>query len=110
MSEHNNRGERNWKIYADKSDRCAYCHLKGHWKKDYLALKGKLMHVKSEHKPVLVVSSVQTDEFDVYIDTLQKLEKSVALCNDGDVGYAPFITEGYVSLIGSTDKVPIKNL
>ncbi len=39
LSEHN-RGERNWKSYADKSDRCAYCHLKGHWKKDCLALKG----------------------------------------------------------------------
>ncbi len=49
------------------------------------------MRVKSEHKPVLVVSSVQTDESDVPIDTLQKSEKSVAFCNDGDVGYAPFI-------------------
>ncbi len=109
LSEHN-RGERNWKSYADKSDRCAYCHLKGHWKKDCLALKGKLMRVKFEHKPVLVVSSVQTDESDGYTDSLQKLEKSVALCNDGDVGYAPFITEGYVSLIGSTEKVPIRIL
>ncbi len=110
LSEHYNRGERSWKSDADKSDRCAYCHLKGHWKKDCLALKGKLMRVKSEHKPVLVVSSVQTDESDVPIDTLQKSEKSVAFCNDGDVGYAPFITEGYVSLLGSTDKVPIRIL
>ncbi len=76
LSEHHNRGERNWKSYADKSDCCAYCHLKGHWKKDCLALKGKLMRVKSEHKSVLVVSSVQIDESDVPIDTLQKLEKS----------------------------------
>ncbi len=68
------------------------------------------MRVKFEHKPVLVVSSVQTDESDGYTDSLQKLEKSVALCNDGDVGYAPFITEGYVSLIGSTEKVPIRIL
>ncbi len=109
LSEHN-RGERNWKSCADKSDRCAYCHLKGHWKKDCLALKEKLMRVKFEHKPVLVVSSVQTDESDGYTDSSQKLEKSVALCNDGDVGYAPFITEGYVSLIGSTEKVPIRIL
>ncbi|KAG1926323.1 thy-1 membrane glycoprotein [Pimephales promelas] len=32
------------------------------------------------------------------------LEKPVVLCSVGDEGYAPFITEGFVSLLGSTEK------
>lgn len=104
------KSERNFKSYADKNDRCAYCHLKGHWKKDCLALKGKLMRVKPEPKPALAISSVQTDNNSDCFDILQNLEKPVVPCNVGDVGYAPFITKGYVSLLGSTEKVPIKIL
>lgn len=34
----------------------------------------------------------------------------MVLCNDGDVGYAPFISDGHVSLLRSTGKVSIKIL
>nr|XP_055059873.1 uncharacterized protein LOC129443429 [Misgurnus anguillicaudatus] len=105
------KGERNLRNYVDKNDRCAYCHLKGHWKKDCLALKGKVMRTKSELKPTLTVSSVESDiNIDCCLDVLQNVAKPVVLCNDGDTGYAAFITDGYVSLLGCDKQVPVKVL
>lgn len=108
---HSDNGGEKLRSYVDGSDRCAYCHLKGHWKKDCVALKGKMLHVKSEPKSTLTVSSVQTDNnSDCSSNVLQNVEKLVVLRNDGDAGYAAFITDCYVSLVGSDKKFPVKVL
>ncbi|KAL2080855.1 hypothetical protein ACEWY4_022708 [Coilia grayii] len=74
-------------------DACNYCLGKGHWKKDCPALKAKGRGSRTKFfKPVALAAPV------------------VQALIVPEVGYSPFITDGFVSLVGSALKVPVKIL
>lgn len=84
------------RVFTGKFDRdkiCNYCHEKGHWKADCFVLKNKSKRLAqgSHVKPTVLVASVQ-------------VEKSQSVENEEPVdffsSYTPFVTEGFVSLVG----------
>lgn len=103
----NVKAEKKLRAFGDKSDQCAYCLNKGHWKKDCPALKAKMNRTKSDLKPALAASSVTTVVEGVDVNTAQG---NLVLCSDEKLSYAPFITDGSVSLVGSDEKIPVKIL
>lgn len=94
---------------VDKSDQCAYCLNKGHWKKDCPALKAKMNCSKFEPKSVLAASSVIEVSAVSSVD-VNSVQESEVLGKGQKLSYAPFITDGFVSLVGSDEKVPVKIL
>lgn len=87
----------------DNSDQCAYCFNIGHWKKDCPVLKAKLNRSKLEPKSGLAAASV----VEVGVNTFQG---NSGLGVEEKLGYAPFVTDGLVSLVGSDEKVSVKIL
>ncbi len=83
----------------DSSKICNYCHGKGHWKADCLVLKSKNKHAEiNTFKPAAMANAVHLGETEINIS------------NDYLSTYAPFITEGRVSLLDGSVEVPIKIL
>lgn len=62
---------------------------------------------KSDLKPALATSSVTKVVEGVDVNTAQG---NLVLCSDEKLSYAPFITDGSVSLVGSDEKIPVKIL
>uniref|UniRef100_A0A8C1I8K6 Gypsy retrotransposon integrase-like protein 1 n=1 Tax=Cyprinus carpio TaxID=7962 RepID=A0A8C1I8K6_CYPCA len=81
---------------------CNYCHGKGHWKNECPVLKAKGRGGKALRvKPAALVASVLSP-----VDSLgEGFPKSGNLLGNGD--YAPFITYGHVSMIGTEVKIPV---
>ncbi|XP_013877073.1 uncharacterized protein LOC106526898 [Austrofundulus limnaeus] len=75
---------------------CNFCHKQGHWKNDCFALKARTKNCGVT--PVLCATSVK-----------QKVEGFVGV-KPGLESYLPFITEGFVSLVGSKDKLRVRIL
>ncbi len=92
------------RIFSNKFDSlktCNYCHGKGHWKADCLILKSKNKRTEtSKFKPAAMANSVHLGDTEIEVKPL----------NDYLSTYAPFITEGRVSLLDGSVEVPIKIL
>lgn len=89
---------------------CHYCFNNGHWKNECPVLAGKLRSrgKKINFVPTLLVDTVSTSKkLPVFSDFVME---SKALKADSHLNYAPFITDGFVSLTDGIDKVPIKIL
>ena len=80
-------------------DNCNYCRESGHWKVDCPVLQAKNKGGRSYVKPMAAASSAG------------RSGGTFSLC-EPDVleAYIPFIRDGFVSLVGSDVKVPIKIL
>uniref|UniRef100_A0A8C1RHP2 Gypsy retrotransposon integrase-like protein 1 n=1 Tax=Cyprinus carpio TaxID=7962 RepID=A0A8C1RHP2_CYPCA len=112
-------------------DACRYCLEKGHWKNECPALKEKGQRSKpGASRPVaLAVSGVRARSEFIRTEIRSNPEVGVASSNlsadslvgsnqyshseviEADVNdYSPFITDGFVSLVGSSVKVPVKIL
>ena len=83
---------------------CNFCHKKGHWKSDCYALKAKTMSTSPSAKGACMsVPAPRKGEVQV---------KGVGgSCQNVEIeSYRPFVSQGFVSLVGSNDKVPVKIL
>lgn len=90
---------------AGFSQECHYCQSSGHWKNKCPVLKAKgkcITHAKVKPKPTVFAAPVP-HQF-----TPSHAQGHVKVPIDPD--YLPFITEGFVSLLGSNDLVPVKIL
>jgi hypothetical protein len=93
---------------TDFGQECHYCHGSGHWKNEcpVLRSRGKFStcdNVKS--KPTALAASV-LHQFTT--ETLSQAQGHVKV--HIDPGYLPFVTEGFVSMLGSKNLVPVKIL
>ncbi|KAG1933868.1 gag-pol fusion protein [Pimephales promelas] len=111
-------------------DACHYCLEKGHWKNECPVLRAKGQRNKSgTARPVaLAVSDVRARPEFIHTEIKSNSEGGVAsnLSEDSLVGssqysgsdvikanvndYSSFITDGFVSLVGSSERVPVKIL
>lgn len=89
---------------------CNYCHQKGHWKKECPLLneKRKTFQVKSAGLAAPVHNTTVGDLADL-VAPFQMQVKPIDT-SEIDVGYAPFMSDGFVTLIGSDEKVSVKIL
>lgn len=114
-------------------DQCRYCNERGHWKKECPLLQGKGRGRIAPAKPVGAASSkpvraassrgVGTPLEDASVSKVEEVLTSSVCSVSADVsvdrsvmeteyndGYEPFITTGFVSVVGSQQKVPVKIL
>ncbi|KAL2095743.1 hypothetical protein ACEWY4_007891 [Coilia grayii] len=108
-------------------DQCRYCNERGHWKKECPLLQGKgrgrTAPAKpvgaASSKPVRAVSATGVEDASKFEEMLTSSVCSVSAGVSADVsvmetdhneGYGPFITTGFVSVVGSQQKVPVKIL
>ncbi len=88
---------------SDSGNICNYCHEKGHWKAECPVLKAKSKGMRTSVKPAASVAPVK----DCCVS-------EVLTSHSGELdvlaAYAPFIRDGFVSLVGSDVRVPIKIL
>lgn len=88
---------------CDSTKICNYCREKGHFKADCPVLNSKNKTGRSTVKPAALAAPV--------IDNVAVSDITPACCDkDVLVAYAPFIREGFLSLLGSETKIPIKIL
>ena len=80
---------------------CRYCLEKGHWKVNCPVLKSKAKLCYPPAKPTALAVSAPT---------LDIRAGSFAAPNQNGPNYYPFISDGFVSLIGSAEKIPVKIL
>ncbi|CAJ1055581.1 uncharacterized protein LOC113092869, partial [Xyrichtys novacula] len=85
---------------GDSDKLCNYCHKRGHWKADCQWLRSKSKSTFGDHAKgvALAVPARQFVTSEVVHDTDS--------CPEMD-SYRPFITEGFVSMVGSDTKVPV---
>uniref|UniRef100_A0A674APU8 SCAN box domain-containing protein n=1 Tax=Salmo trutta TaxID=8032 RepID=A0A674APU8_SALTR len=93
---------------TDFGQECHYCQGSGHWKNEcpVLRSRGKIStcaNVKS--RPTALAASVP-HQFTP--ETLSQAQGHVKV--HIDPGYLPFVTEGFVSMLGSKNLVPVKIL
>ncbi|XP_061744139.1 uncharacterized protein LOC133543542 [Nerophis ophidion] len=104
------------------TNKCHYCLQEGHWKKDCPLLKGR----KSNAKVAGCVSVVHPVDFGVSdltplprleVHCEQVIEDGASVSDEQTKSvesaasdFAPFISDGWVSLVGETQKVPVKIL
>lgn len=85
-------------------DGCNYCHSRGHWKGDCPVLKSRL-------RPGNVKGSALVGQVPAPSPMFSPVSQALPECSSsGLVTYSPFITDGYVSLVGRDEKVPIRIL
>lgn len=104
---------RTWESDADS--KCHYCFELGHWKKECPVLSARNKSKVSNVKDVACASSIPTAKLtNVKLNGTQTdPEHSNMLCDEPKItvsDYAPFITEGFVSLVGDAHRVPVKIL
>ncbi|XP_055721489.1 uncharacterized protein LOC129813225 [Salvelinus fontinalis] len=88
---------------ADFGQGCHYCQGSGHWKNECPLLRSKGAYAKS--KPTALAAPVLHQFIH---DSLPQVQEHVKVHIDPD--YLPFITEGFVSMLGSKELVPVKIL
>ena len=87
----------------DKSEVCHYCKAEGHWKKECPVLKSKGKFTSSHVKPAALANSLSPV-------TLSLGQQSALSKPKTSEAYLPFISNGFVSVMGSDKKVPVKVL
>lgn len=89
---------------ADKV--CSYCHKKGHLRADCYALRAKSRHPGGQVKGACVAVSVSK------VPVLRSEGEGVQqrVLSGGLDAFLPFVSDGFVSLVGSDKKVPVKIL
>lgn len=114
------------------ADVCRYCLEKGHWKKDCSVLKGKSQRKGSEVvRGVTLAVSESVIPAKVLVGETEARPEGVVTPSElsglssvgtsernsgadsvvmGGSGYFPFVTDGLVSLVGSSNRVPVKIL
>nr|XP_033957166.1 uncharacterized protein LOC117460055 [Pseudochaenichthys georgianus] len=112
--DHGNRGK------FDPNRVCNYCFNKGHWRNDCPEWKRKSRPGAVSAKASGAVASLRAVERESAIAAVRKhtrssLSESViqALVSEHeeiDPGYKAFVSDGFVSLVGSKEKVPVKIL
>ncbi|XP_030283654.1 uncharacterized protein LOC115587797 [Sparus aurata] len=89
-------------------DVCNYCREAGHWKSDCPMLKAKKQHAGGGRvKPAALAASVSGP---VDVGAWQRNWGESGLTGAIDESYLPFISDGFVSLVGSDTQVPVKIL
>uniref|UniRef100_A0A8L0DMS3 ribonuclease H n=1 Tax=Oncorhynchus mykiss TaxID=8022 RepID=A0A8L0DMS3_ONCMY len=88
---------------ADFGQECHYCKGSGHWKNECPLLRSKAAYAKS--KPTALAAPVPHQ---FTHDSFPQAQEKVKVHIDPD--YLPFITKGFVSMLGSKDLVPVKIL
>ena len=114
-------------------EKCHYCLKSGHWKRECPLLEGREDKGPNPHKwdsvkgvgcaapvrqsfrtekSVQVNFTVPAGGSGCEVPGPSGLGQCVSESTDGHVGegYGPFITDGFVSLVGSADKTPVKIL
>lgn len=84
---------------VDNSNTCNYCREEGHWKADCPLFQSRLRDVRPSACAAAVTGCCVAEELPSHSCDLSVL-----------AAYAPFIRGGFVSLLGSEVKVPIKIL
>ncbi|XP_033942524.1 uncharacterized protein cep104 isoform X1 [Pseudochaenichthys georgianus] len=112
--DHGNRGK------FDPNRVCNYCFNKGHWRNDCPEWKRKSRPGPVSAKASGAVASLRAVERESAIAAVRKhtrssLSESViqALVSEHeeiDPGYKAFVSDGFVSLVGRKEKVPVKIL
>uniref|UniRef100_A0A667WFT4 SCAN box domain-containing protein n=1 Tax=Myripristis murdjan TaxID=586833 RepID=A0A667WFT4_9TELE len=89
---------------------CNYCHQKGHWKKECTLLKerNKPSQVKSAGLAAPIHTLTTGDASELVVPFEMQVKPTDI--SDIDSGYAPFMSDGFVTLIGSDMKVPVRIL
>ena len=118
---------------SDVENKCHYCLKGGHWKRECPLLEGREDKGPNSHKwdavkgvgcaapvrqsfrtekSVQVNITVPAGGSGCEVPGPSGLGQCVAEAADGHVGegYGPFITDGFVSLVGSAEKTPVKIL
>lgn len=98
--EHGSRGK------ADPSQACNYCQRFWHWKNEcpVLRAKGKVS-APAKPKPTALAAPVPHSSSSIIPSQVQIHGKSLT-----DSDYSPFVTDGFLSLGGTDQKVPVKIL
>ena len=100
----------NWFRAASRKgeDVCNYCREAGHWKSDCPMLKDKKQHAGGGHvKPAALAASVSGP---VDVGAWQREWGESGMIGAIDESYLPFISDGFVSQVGSDSQVPVKIL
>ena len=93
---------------SEGEDVCNYCHEAGHWKLDCAMLKAKKQHAGGRRvKPAALAASVSGL---VDVGVRQRDWRESGLTGVIDESYLPFISNGFISLVGSDIQVPVKIL
>ncbi|KAL2102368.1 hypothetical protein ACEWY4_001536 [Coilia grayii] len=128
----NSRGESRFSrfkesVYRGGEDRCRYCNERGHWKRECPVLHGKGRGRPAPAKSVCAASSGGSTPVRGASGVASVCRASARLSGGESPGisaeeptlglerghsetYEPFITNGFVSLVGSLQKVPVKVL
>lgn len=121
------KGDRGVLGKLDSSRVCNYCSGKGHWKNECPVLRRKVKPGYLPTKPSAAAVTVGAEERASVIAAVQAHTKpsySESMGADPDVnlvqtgyptdvidpGYLPFVSDGFVSLVGVEDRVPVKIL
>ncbi len=85
----------------EKANMCNYCHGFGHWKNECPLLKARdIAKTKSKFSVKPVVLAVTASE-------VNNVQKNCLQCVST---FSPFVTDGFVRLVNSTEDVPVKIL
>lgn len=91
----------------DSDKICNYCHKQGHWRRDCYALKSRTKQTgaSGNPKPMMFVAPVAEQASE-----LSSCEVKPQVSSPELQSYLPFITDGFVSLVGSDERVRVKIL
>lgn len=90
-----------------ESDVCNYCLEHGHWKSDCPVLKSKSLSGSNYPKPAALVATLCMGDL---LDVGSVSPNYPITVSEHEEMYKPFISHGYVSLVGSETKVPVRIL
>ena len=88
---------------------CNFCQRQGHWKKECPMLKSKKGFSTRPAKSVGLAAPLSISELNtVKVGSPYQMQTKMLSAADIASKYAPFISDGFVSLVDSSEKVPVK--